>query len=125
MNNNGLVSFEGSVRQFTSDPFPLGDGRMIIAPYWADNNIVRSGRIWRRESSDSNLLARAGRQIRSAFPSQMSFTPTWLYIATWEEVPYFGGPSDVVSCPFIVHIWLLCVCSGGIHLQWQACSNGI
>ena len=97
VNNNGLISFDVRVRQFTSDSFPLGDGRMIIAPYWADSNVARGGMIWRRETSDSDLLARAGRRIRSAFPNQMSFTPTWLYIATWDEVPYFGGPSNVVS----------------------------
>ena len=36
VNNNGVLSFDTPVSQFTPQSFPLGDGRMIVAPYWGD-----------------------------------------------------------------------------------------
>lgn len=92
VNNNGVLSFESSVRQFTSDPFPLVDNPdlMLIAPYWADVDTRGTGTVWYRQTSDEALLLRARREIRSAFVSQMTFQPTMLFIATWDHVGHYN-----------------------------------
>ena len=64
---------------------------MIIAPYWADSDIRQMGAVWYRETNNQTLLARARREIRSAFVNNMDFEPTYLFIATWDRVPYFPG----------------------------------
>ena len=43
------------------------------------------------------MLDKATMQIRLAFPLQMPFTATNLFIATWEEVGYFDGNMDKVT----------------------------
>ena len=70
---------------------------MIIALYWADSDISIGGDVWHRESTELDLLARAGRDIRMAFVTHMDFEPTWLFIATWDHVPYYGGDVNTVS----------------------------
>ena len=99
VNNNGVLSFERFVRQFTSDPFPLVDNPelMLIAPYWADVDTRGTGRVWYRQTSDAALLSRARREIRSAFVSQMTFDPTMLFIATWDHVGHYNRRTTLVS----------------------------
>ena len=90
VNNNGDITFDVSSSQYTPDAFPI-ENRMIIAPYWADSNIRLGGDVWYRETRESDLLARARREVRAAFVTHMDFEPTWLFIATWDHVPYFGA----------------------------------
>ena len=94
-----MLSFERSVRQFTSDPFPLVDNPdlMLIAPYWADVDTRGTGTVWYRQTSDETLLLRARREIRSAFVSQMTFQPTMLFIATWDHVGHYNRRTALVS----------------------------
>lgn len=96
MNNNGLLSFGAAVSQFTPDSFPLGDGRMVIAPYWGDVDTTGTGVVWYRETSDPSLLAKATSDIRAAFVNQMFFEPTLLFITTWDHVGYFRSHTDLV-----------------------------
>ena len=99
MNNNGILSFGEPIGQFTPQSFPLGDGRMIIAPYWADVDTTGTGTVWYRETSEASLLTRAKREIQTAFVDQMFFEPTTLFIATWDHVGYFNSHTDLV-CQF-------------------------
>ena len=96
MNNNGLLSFDGAVSQFTPQSFPLGDGRMVVAPYWGDVDTTGTGSVWYRETSNASLLAKAKSDIRAAFVNQMFFEPTTLFIATWDHVGYFSSKTDLV-----------------------------
>lgn len=85
------------VSQFTSQSFPLGDGRMLIAPYWADVDTTGTGTVWYRQTSDAVLLSRARREIRAVFVTHMNFEPTMLFIATWDHVGYYNSRTDLVS----------------------------
>ena len=108
VNNNGDITFDGPLGSFTSSPFPLSNNRQMIAPYWADVDTRRGGRVWYREaSSDAALLMRARNEIRTSLVSQMNFQPTFLFIATWESVAYFirGGSSNLVCQIVLVGIW--------------------
>uniref|UniRef100_H3A4Z5 Tectorin alpha n=1 Tax=Latimeria chalumnae TaxID=7897 RepID=H3A4Z5_LATCH len=96
VNNNGVVSFGVSVSQFTPDAFPLGDGRAFVAPFWGDVHNGITGNVFYRQSTDSQLLQRATRDINQYFPN-LNFTATWMFVATWDRVAYYGSTSSKVN----------------------------
>ena len=97
VNNNGVISFQTAVSQFTPDSFPLLGDLELIAPYWADVDTRGTGTVWYRETTDLLLLDRAASDVQAAFISQGSFAPTFLIIATWDRVGYFNQRTDLVS----------------------------
>ena len=97
VNNNGVISFQTSVSQFTPDSFPLPGDLELIAPYWADVDTRGTGTVWYRETTEPVLLDRAASDILAAFISQGSFTPTYLFIATWDRVGFFSQQTGLVS----------------------------
>nr|XP_033771033.1 alpha-tectorin-like [Geotrypetes seraphini] len=96
VNNNGVVSFEDSVSTYTPDPFPLADGRAFVTPYWGDVNNEIAGKVYYRESKDPQLLQRVTQDINQYFPN-IQFTATWIFIATWHKVAYFGSTSNKLN----------------------------
>ncbi|XP_069773131.1 nidogen-2 isoform X2 [Narcine bancroftii] len=86
---NGIISFQDLPKetQYVDNGFPLDFP--VIAPYLADIDTSNGrGRIYYREDHSSDILVRAGQEIRRAFP-QSSIAPTTTFIATWENVaPY-------------------------------------
>ncbi|NXU82141.1 TECTA protein, partial [Xiphorhynchus elegans] len=95
VNNNGVISFDDPVRQYTADPFPLADGGTFVAPYWADVDNVLGGDIFYRQTTDPALLAGISQNINQYFP-ETSFTATWAFVATWDHVAYYGSTSTKV-----------------------------
>ncbi|XP_051499903.1 sushi, nidogen and EGF-like domain-containing protein 1 isoform X2 [Apus apus] len=93
VNNNGVISFDAKVSQYTPDPFPLADGRPFVTPYWADVDNVRGGDVFYRETTDTPLLARVTQDINQYFPTT-PFTATWAFVATWDHVAYYGSVSE-------------------------------
>ena len=69
--------------------FPLSANISLIAPFWGDVDITRFGNIFYRETSNTTLLQRAQDQLQGLFPSSGNFTPTTLFIATWDRVAEF------------------------------------
>ncbi|XP_063799566.1 alpha-tectorin [Pseudophryne corroboree] len=92
VNNNGVISFNVLVSQFTPEAFPLSDGRAFIAPFWADVHNGIRGEIYYRETTDRAILKRATKEIRKHFRT-LSFTATWVFLVTWDEVTFYGGSS--------------------------------
>ena len=92
VNINGGISFTDSVSSFTPDDFPMEDAPPLIAPYWADVNTYKGGTIWYRESTNQTDLDMATAQI-TAFqsPKYTDFRATWVFIATWDEVGFYGA----------------------------------
>ncbi|KAL7981567.1 hypothetical protein Chor_005655 [Crotalus horridus] len=93
VNNNGVVSFNVLVSQFTPESFPLADGRAFIAPFWADVHNGIRGEIYYRETTDPVLLKKVSKDIRKYFKNLSSFTAVSVFIATWDEVTFYGGSS--------------------------------
>ncbi|NXC37852.1 TECTA protein, partial [Penelope pileata] len=93
VNNNGVISFDTEVKQYTPDPFPLVDGRSFVAPYWGDVDNVLGGDIFYRETTDPALLQLITQNINQYFP-QIPFVATWAFVATWDHVAYYGSTSD-------------------------------
>uniref|UniRef100_A0A8C6TT76 Sushi, nidogen and EGF-like domain-containing protein 1 n=1 Tax=Neogobius melanostomus TaxID=47308 RepID=A0A8C6TT76_9GOBI len=89
VNNNGLVSFLREVSQFTPVAFPIAGDRRVVAAFWADVDNRRAGRVFYRESLESDVLHRASNDVRTYFPEFSNFNATWVLISTWHQVNTF------------------------------------
>ncbi len=85
------------VDTFTPDPFPLPGDTELIAPFWADVDTRETGNVQYRQTADSELLERAAKSIQSSFVDHAEFSPSFLIIATWQDVGYFNRKRDKVS----------------------------
>lgn len=94
MNNNGIISFLKEVSQFTPVAFPIAKDRCVVAAFWADVDNRRAGDVYYREATDPATLRRATADIRRYFPELPDFSATWVFIATWYRVTFFGGSSS-------------------------------
>lgn len=100
VNNNGVISFNVQVSQFTPEAFPLSDSRAFIAPLWADVHNGIRGDVYYRESTEPELLQRATQDVRKHFRNMASFTAIWVFVATWHQVTFYGGSQTTpVSFP--------------------------
>jgi hypothetical protein len=93
-----VISFLREVSQYTPDPFPLGDDRRLIAPFWADVDTTRGGVVYYRETQDLAIRTRASEEIRKYFVRQRGFLAKWVMIVTWLDVASFGGSSFPNVC---------------------------
>uniref|UniRef100_A0A8C5PVW9 Sushi, nidogen and EGF like domains 1 n=1 Tax=Leptobrachium leishanense TaxID=445787 RepID=A0A8C5PVW9_9ANUR len=91
VNNNGVVSFLREVSQFTPVAFPISGDRRVVAAFWADVDNRRGGEVFYRETEDSKILQRATRDVHAYFPELSDFNATWVFIATWHRVTFYGG----------------------------------
>lgn len=71
-------------------------GVPIIAPYFADTDPSKSGKIYFRVTSDSSLLERAATDVEYVFKHD-NFSPEQLLIATWDEVGFYHKHDNLVS----------------------------
>ncbi|XP_013925555.1 PREDICTED: alpha-tectorin-like [Thamnophis sirtalis] len=96
VNNNGVISFGKYISAYTPNAFPLKDGIPFVAPFWSDVNNKVSGNIFWRQSEDPVLLSRFAVDL-SRYHPEISFIPTWMFVATWYKVGYFGSASKKVN----------------------------
>ena len=94
VNTNGILSFQSQYLQYFPQMFP-STGLPLIALFWDDVDITRFGNIFYRQTNNTTLLQRARNQLQELFPSSGNFTPTTLFIATWDRVAQFGGKPQV------------------------------
>ena len=94
VNTNGILSFRSQYLQYIPEMF-LSTGFPLIAPFWNDIDIRRFGNIFYRTTSNATLLQRARDQLQELFPSSGNFTPTALFIVTWDRVAQYGGGPQV------------------------------
>ncbi|XP_072026699.1 protein mesh-like [Amphiura filiformis] len=114
VNTNGVVSFIDPVRQYTPDAFPLSDNRPLIAPFWADVNTREGGTNSYREvvrtSASEAIFQDMDTIIRSQFVDQSAFSGISMFIATWDQVAFFG-----TSNPSIVNTFQAVLVTNGRH----------
>ena len=89
-----MISFLVQVSQYTPDTFPLDGNRRVVAPFWADVNTNNGGEVFYRETTDPNLLQQATDDVKSVYVSQRKFRATWLLVATWYKVAFFGASGN-------------------------------
>lgn len=93
VNTHGQLSFGTPFIDFEPEPFPLGAGVILIAPFWDDIDTTgptnstggAGGQLFFRHSGDENLLSQIGNIVGDAFMTR--FSPSLIFIATWEQVP--------------------------------------
>lgn len=117
VNNNGVISFGVQVSQFTPEAFPLSDSRSFIAPLWADVHNGIRGDVYYRETMEPDILERASLDVRKFFKNMGSFTATWVFIATWHQVTFYGGSQ---TTPVKLALFLIKVKYITVH---EACTN--
>ena len=94
--DDGIISL-GELFTSRTVPLPLSDlTQHIIAPYWADVDTQNAGDIFLRQTSEPTLLARATREVQSAFPTSSNATIKRLLIVTWDAVGYYVFNFDKV-----------------------------
>lgn len=93
VNENGMLSFLTEIPSYFNIEFPLD--YPIIAVYYSDVDCRGSGQILYRSTSDPILLRRAQTDIKSGFLK--NFTPTELFITTWDQVGHYEEKSSKVS----------------------------
>ncbi|XP_022104835.1 protein mesh-like isoform X2 [Acanthaster planci] len=101
VNTNGVLSFLVEVSQFTPSPFPLDGDRRLVAVFWGDVDIRHGGNVSYRElhraASSEGLFVRADSIIRQAFIGHSRFLASWMFIATWNEVPFYGAFGEALQ----------------------------
>ena len=97
VNTNGVISFLEPVETFTPEPFPVADDARMIAPFWSDVDTLKGGTVWYRETTEIDLLERATVEIKTYFPNFFRFKASWIFIATWESVKFYGCSSEGCS----------------------------
>ena len=71
----------------------------MIAPFWSDvdNRPSGGGNIFYRQTTDASLLVATEKIIRSAFfPNFQEYSPTDLFISTWDHVGYYNQNTEKV-----------------------------
>ena len=95
VSTNGVVSFGTDFTDSISRPFPLSTSDILLAPFWDDSDVEIGGQILFRLSDNQTLLNQVGSIINDSL--EYDFTPTMLFIVTWNRIPEYGGSSNIVS----------------------------
>ena len=69
----------------------------MAAAYWVNIDTTVNGNVWFRQSTAPELLTRASNDVQQAFPLFPRFTPTHLFIATWDGVSANSGLATEVQ----------------------------
>ena len=89
----GILSFNSPIDEYWMPQTLSLSDVPLIAPFWV--GFISSGNIFYRQTNDATLLQRARDLVHEMFPSSGNFTPTTLFIATWDRVAGYGGRSQV------------------------------
>uniref|UniRef100_A0A8C2ABV9 NIDO domain-containing protein n=1 Tax=Cyprinus carpio TaxID=7962 RepID=A0A8C2ABV9_CYPCA len=85
---NGHLTFDGPFHSWTPYQFPGYGGRDLISPFWTDIDNRGNGVISYRQYTSGSVLTEATQDINQYFPD-LSFSATWVFVATWDRVAYF------------------------------------
>ncbi|KAM4015665.1 alpha-tectorin-like [Anomaloglossus baeobatrachus] len=96
VNNNGVISFNKAVSQYTPKAFPLTDGEAFVTPFWGDVNNALGGSVYYRQSTNPDLLQKISVDMKKHLPD-LHYKATWAFVATWDRVPYYGSKSKKVN----------------------------
>ncbi|KAK7482407.1 hypothetical protein BaRGS_00026329, partial [Batillaria attramentaria] len=130
VNNNGLISFVSELRTYRPSDFPLRDPTPVIAPFWADVDIDKvGGRVWYRETNDSQVLTRAVDDVTKLGAGLWTFRPTTAFVATWDHVGFYGAANEGKEKRntfqvVLVHDWNMSFAIFIYHeIEWTTGSN--
>ncbi|XP_056324998.1 sushi, nidogen and EGF-like domain-containing protein 1 [Danio aesculapii] len=90
VNNNGDLTFSQAFSQYVPYSFPANGSQDIIAGLWTDLNNGVTGVISYHQYTTGSVLTRATQDINTYFPN-LPFTASWVFVATWDKVPYLSS----------------------------------
>ena len=90
MNSNGVLSFGDSFTAF-SPVLLSGVSSPLILPFWADINTGDGGTIYYRFANITSSIV----ITLDSYIMDSSFSPSLVFIATWDGVAQFGSGQDV------------------------------
>ena len=99
MYTNGYITLDEFYDHPTYIPKDLKEtGVPMIAPYFADADTRgrRSGMIYFRGTDDAAMLYRAKTDVEYTYAG-VSFTPNYLFIATWDKVGFYNHHDNLVN----------------------------
>ena len=94
VNHNGHITFNQSLSQYVTHEFPANSTMDIIAPFWTDLDNRESGYISYQQYTSGDVLQTATQDISSYFPN-VTFTASWVFVATWDRVAYYPNTGTV------------------------------
>ena len=96
INNNGPISFQRRFSEFSPERFPSNQP-ILLVPFWddLDNEIAGSTVSYRLTTNSSDLQQARTDVLEAQFTGLEDFTPTYLLIATWYQVPLLGQTIQV------------------------------
>ncbi len=95
---NGVLTFDQGVSGYVSTPFPLNYA--LIAIFWVDIDIRESGQTYIRQVSTRDASTEAEFQTIDNVIGSIEcggFTSTWLYVASFVNVGFYGSNVYKVS----------------------------
>ena len=96
VNSNGVISIGMRDQAFPPQRFPTM--YLLIAPFWADVDTSSGvGTVVYGLPTSSATIAAVQGQIRTSFPSQATFVPEYVLIATWSGVGHYNRKTKRVS----------------------------
>ncbi|XP_044134447.1 alpha-tectorin-like [Bufo gargarizans] len=96
VNNNGVISFNMEVSQYTPDAFPLTSEETFVTPFWGDVDNNLGGTVFYRETTDPSLLDQISEDMGKHLPN-LHYMATWAFLATWDKVAYYGSATKKVN----------------------------
>ncbi|KAK3508570.1 hypothetical protein QTP70_032905 [Hemibagrus guttatus] len=88
VNTNGHLTFDNGWYSYTPYQFPVTGGRDLIAPFWTDLDNRGNGVVSYNQFTSGSVLTQATQNINQYFP-QLTFSATWVFVATWDRVAYY------------------------------------
>ena len=82
--------------RYYSSPLPI-KGHSFIAPYWSDVDLTGIGEVYYRQTTSPVLLAKANKEIKTAYTNHQYIYITNLFIVTWNTDGYYSRGTDQVS----------------------------
>ncbi|XP_070175802.1 sushi domain-containing protein 2-like [Littorina saxatilis] len=130
VNNNGVISFLQNLRIYRPEDFPLTDNTPLIAPYWADVDVQKvGGTVWYRQTLAKAILERADQDVHAYSSAYKRFRSSWAFVATWEEVGYYGAVEsgknkrNTFQCVLVTDGTLSFVIINYSRIEWTTGSN--
>ena len=118
INTNGVLSFRSPFipSGYVPQRFSLSDVNItMIVPFLDNLGIRRFGNVFYRTTFNATLLQRAHDQLQELFPSSGNFTPTTLFIVTWDRVTEYEGATEVFAYIMVCLLSLIVIlCRQGL-----------
>jgi len=84
-----VFSFSVDAVPYTTNSFPLGTDKRVIAPFWT--NIGPGGSIVFATTDEITLISKANDDINNAFPCEPDFSASVIFVANYTGVVVAGG----------------------------------